>query len=99
MFDGEKEVGKYCFRNQTMDVSETVTVGQELKIQFRSTYMLGKAGFEVQVDLGKTSIYSVCILVVVVVQGQGGIFALDVGHTVGPLNYSRCDINTDFPAL
>jgi len=31
------------------------------------------------------------LFLVVVVDGQGGIFALDVGHIVGPLNYSRCD--------
>jgi len=30
------------------------------------------------------------VVVVVVVEGQGGIFALDVVHIVGPLNYSRC---------
>jgi len=28
---------------------------------------------------------------VVVVEGQGGIFALVVGQIVSPLHYSRCD--------
>jgi len=35
--------------------------------------------------------YLVTTVVVVVVEGQGGTSALDVGHIVGPLNYSRCD--------
>jgi len=32
-----------------------------------------------------------------VVEGQGGIYALDVGHIVGPLNYSRCDTKHRLP--
>jgi len=32
-----------------------------------------------------------------VVEGEGGIFALDVGHIVGPLNYSRCDTKHRLP--
>jgi len=41
--------------------------------------------------------YWLTVVVVVVVEGQGGIFALDVSHILGPLNYGRCD--TNFPAL
>jgi len=34
---------------------------------------------------------------VVVVEGQGGIFALAVGHIVGTSNYSRCDTKHRHP--
>jgi len=41
--------------------------------------------------------YRYHIVVVVVVRGSGRHFALEVGHIVGPLNYSRCDTKHRLP--
>jgi len=37
------------------------------------------------------------VVVVVVDDGQGGIFVLDVGHIVGTLNNSRCNTKHRLP--
>jgi len=39
------------------------------------------------------------VVVVVVVWGSGRHFVLDVGHIVGPLNYSRCDSKHRLPCI
>jgi len=39
----------------------------------------------------------VVVVVVVVVLGSVRQFSLDVGHLVGPLNYSRCDTRHRLP--
>jgi len=36
-------------------------------------------------------------MLMLIVEGQGGIFALDIDHIVGPLNYSRCDTKHRLP--
>jgi len=69
-------------------------VGPKLKIK---NFTSGSA---ITACFSMTSSFSADLLSpgnVVVVEGQGGIFAVDVGHIVGPLNYSRRDTKHRLP--